>query len=279
MTWYHIVYLIETSNWPQSTDFKHCKPPLTFASGSKTSLTNRALSRNHATIFNIFIFIPFLSFFSWLWADGRIGRDVWSSGTSRCATTREIETGLAAPWIPQGRSISSMGLGESCIILHLHFSKCFWMFFLLQWCVCDTKAALHSIIYGEIGECYWWRFFNPLRSKWHGCLWDVCAWSCERDRSMSTFAASLPKALLFQTHRFPRAMSSHLDCSHGMIITCTAMCRLLVSVLVRTALCYLYYLKLFVGFACCLTLRRLVRYEMRTLLCGVSIRLGACTDQ
>ena len=57
---------------------------------------------------------------------------------------------------------------------------------------------------------------------------------------MSTFAASLPKALLFQTHRFPQAMSSHLDCSHGMIITCTAMCRLLVSVLVRTALCYLY---------------------------------------
>lgn len=61
MTWYHIAYLIETSNWPQSTDFKHCKPPLTFASGSKTSLTNRALSRNHATIFNIFIFIPFLN--------------------------------------------------------------------------------------------------------------------------------------------------------------------------------------------------------------------------
>lgn len=220
MTWYHIVYLIETSNWPQSTDFKHCKPPLTLPQVPKPPwqiVPCQETMPPSSTSSSSYLFYPFSVE---LWADGRIGRDVWSSGTSRCATTREIETGLAAPWIPQGRSISSMGLGESCIILRLHFSKCFWMSFLLQWCVCDTKAAHHSIIYGEIGECYWWRFFNPLRSKWHGCLWDVCAWSCERDRSMSrTFAASLPKALLFQTHRFPQAMSSHLDCSHGMIIT------------------------------------------------------------
>ena len=47
-------------------------------------------------------------------------------------------------------------------------------------------------------------------------------------------------------------------------------------VLVRAAV---YYLILFVGFACCLALQRSVRYEMRTLPCGVSIRLGACTDE
>ena len=125
MTWYHIVYLIETSNWPQSTDFKHCKPPLTLPQVPKPPwqiVPCQETMPPSSTSSSSYLFYPFSVE---LWADGRIGRDVWSSGTSRCATTREIETGLAAPWIPQGRSISSMGLGESCIILRLHFSKCF----------------------------------------------------------------------------------------------------------------------------------------------------------